>query len=90
MTRILRMKLQAERFPSVNLPSAGVEAGVTHPSAIACLDPFVYRDTRWCSRCGGEQLFVEVYECEAGRVGVCFGCGDEKLIRFSRAVSEAS
>jgi hypothetical protein len=42
---------------------------------------------RWCLRCGGEQVFVEVFECEHGRFGVCLGCGEEKLIPFSREVA---
>jgi len=55
----------------------------------APLDPFVHRDSRWCADCGGPQLFVEVFECEAGRVGVCMGCGEERVIRFTRTNSEA-
>jgi len=54
------------------------------------LDPEVCRDPRWCAKCGGLQVFVAVYECEAGRVGFCLGCGEEKLVRFSRAVSEVA
>lgn len=57
---------------------------------IAVLDSFIHRDSRWCVRCGGPQLFVEVYECEAGRVGVCFGCGEERVIPFSRTNSEVA
>jgi hypothetical protein len=34
-----------------------------------------------------EEVFVEVFECEHGRVGVCLGCGEEKLIPFSREVA---
>ena len=51
------------------------------------LDPEIYRDTRWCVNCGGPQVFVEVFECEAGRMGVCMGCGDEKFVGFSRTVT---
>ena len=57
---------------------------------ITALDPFVYRDMRWCMRCGGEQLFVEVYECKAGRVGVCFGCGEERVERWTRTNGEVA
>lgn len=70
----------------VNNP-AGLEASA-HP-VIARLEPFLYQSMRTCSRCGGEQIFVAVYECNAGRVGVCLGCGEEKLIPFSR-VTEAA
>jgi hypothetical protein len=51
------------------------------------LDQDVYRDMRWCANCGGQQIFVEMYEFEAGRVGVCLGCGDERVVRFSREVA---
>lgn len=53
----------------------------------AALDSSVYRDMRWCPNCGGEQVFVEVYEFESGRMGVCLGCGDERVVRFSREVA---
>jgi hypothetical protein len=54
---------------------------------LAPLDPFLYQRMRWCIRNGGEEVFVEVFECEHGRVGVCLGCGEEKLIPFSREVA---
>ena len=57
---------------------------------VAPLDPFVYREMRWCATCGGEQLFVPVFEYEAGRVGVCFGCGEEKVQRFTRTTEVAA
>jgi len=47
-----------------------------------------YQDMRWCANCAGEQIFLPVYECEAGRVGVCLGCGEEKIAPFTRANSE--
>jgi hypothetical protein len=53
---------------------------------LALLDTDVYRDMRQCINCGGPEVFVEVFECEAGRVGVCLGCGEERIIPFSRAV----
>jgi hypothetical protein len=56
---------------------------------VAPLDPFLYQGMRWCVNCAGEQVFVEVFECEAGRVGFCMGCGNERVIPFSRTNSEA-
>jgi hypothetical protein len=53
------------------------------------LDPFVYRDTRWCANCGGPQMFIQCFECEAGRVGFCFGCNEERILPWSR-VTEAA
>lgn len=66
-----------------------VSAGGSGLPRIASLDPFVYRDMRWCARCGGEQLFVPCFEVEAGRVGVCMGCGEEKLVAWTRTNAEA-
>lgn len=51
--------------------------------------PFArYQDMQNCIRCGGPQIFVPVFEVEAGRVGICFGCGEEKLVPFTRQNSE--
>lgn len=56
---------------------------------IAALDSRVEQDMRWCGNCGGPQIFVPVFECEFGRVGFCFGCGEERVARFTR-VTEAA
>ena len=66
----------AEKFPAVSTPE---------PLA---LDR--YQDMHWCINCGGQRIFLPVYECEAGRVGVCLGCGEEKLASFTRANSEVA
>lgn len=47
-------------------------------------------DMRFCERCGGEQIFVFGWACEAGLVGCCLGCGEEKLVRWTRSNSEAA
>jgi len=47
-----------------------------------------YQDMRWCANCAGEQIFLPVYECDFGRVGLCLGCGEEKIAPFTRANSE--
>jgi len=47
-----------------------------------------YQDMRWCANCAGEQIFLPVFECEFGRVGLCLGCGEEKIAPFTRANSE--
>jgi hypothetical protein len=65
----------------------GETAVATAPAVLEALDSEIYRDMRWCANCGGERIFVEVYEFEAGRVGVCLGCGDERVVRFSREVA---
>ena len=57
------------------------------PAVLDVLDQDVYRDMRWCPNCAGEKVFVEVYEFESGRVGVCLGCGEERVVRFTRMVA---
>lgn len=57
-------------------------------SAVASLDPFVYREMRWCEACEADEEFWTLAEFVAGRIGMCLGCGDEKVIPFSR-VTEA-
>jgi hypothetical protein len=52
--------------------------------------PFLYQRTRWCPNCGSEQIFVCVFECEAGRLGYCVGCGEEKLVGWTRTNSEVA
>jgi hypothetical protein len=63
---------------------------VSEVPPVAVLDSSVCQDMRWCVNCGGEQVFVEVYEFEGGRMGVCLGCGDERIAPFSRVNSEAA
>lgn len=53
-------------------------------------DLAIYQDMRFCPRCAGERIFIQVFEVEAGRVGYCVGCGGECFIPFSRTVSEAA
>lgn len=57
---------------------------------IVVLDPFVGQAPRWCANCGGEQTFFPVYEIEQGRVGFCFGCGEERIAPFTRMNSEVA
>lgn len=55
------------------------------PPAIA-----VYQDNVPCLNCGGEPIFIPVYEVEAGRWGYCVGCGETRFIYFTRTTSEAA
>lgn len=66
------------------------EGGGVLLEGFAVLDHELYRDMRWCPNCAGEQLFIEVYEIAQGRVGFCFGCGEEKIVGFSRVNGEAA
>ncbi|HXM64460.1 MAG TPA: hypothetical protein VN950_26605 [Terriglobales bacterium] len=44
---------------------------------------------RFCEICDAEQIFVAAWQCEAGLLGCCLGCGEERLVRFSRVNGEA-
>jgi hypothetical protein len=55
---------------------------------IALLDSSVYQDMCWCMNCGGERVFLSVYEFEGGRVGCCMGCGEQRIAPFTRTTSE--
>ena len=59
----------------------------THGFAVLGL---IHQEPRWCANCGGEQTFVPVYEIHIGRVGYCLGCGEERVVPFSRTNSEAA
>jgi hypothetical protein len=51
------------------------------------LDPWI-QEMQDCPKCGGPQILVIAWEFESGRVGCCLGCGDERVIPFSRVTSE--
>jgi len=46
--------------------------------------------TRFCPKCDSEQIFVAAWECAAGLVGCCLGCGDERIAPFTRVNGEAA
>ena len=54
------------------------------PIGVAVLDSDVCRDMRWCAQREEYQEFREFLEGGCGRVGVCLGCGEERIIFFSR------
>lgn len=99
--KLLHMNSPAE-FPVSPSLSAGGEGGgsdapLGEPALsggggvrVAALDPFISREMRWCVNCGGDALFVPVFACDAGRVGFCFGCGEEKIILWTRTNSEVA
>lgn len=87
------MNLPTERFSSHNSESVGGcgDGGLNlGGGTVAVLDSQLYQDMRWCPNCGGAQIFVVVYEFEGGRVGVCLGCGDERIAAFTRTTQEAA
>lgn len=74
------------------LSRAGSEGGdslTLNPTGVAALDPFLYQRSRWCSRCAQMETFLEVFECEAGRMGYFVGCGEEEFVPFTRTVEAA-
>lgn len=94
--KLLRMKSSlAGRFPRGTTDTASREGGELTSgeggttAGVAALDPFLYEEPRWCVNCGGEQRFFPCFEFAGGRVGVCLGCGDERVIPFSRTNAEA-
>jgi hypothetical protein len=68
----------------IEQPQQHGEAGAP---GIVALDPDIYRDMRWCSNCGGQRVFLEVFEFEGGRVGICLGCGEERIALFTRTTT---
>jgi hypothetical protein len=59
-------------------------------TSMAVLNSDICRDMRWCVNCGGERIFVEVYEFDGGRLGCCLGCGEERVAPFSRVNGESA
>jgi hypothetical protein len=89
------MTLPTERFSPTSVGNE-IKGGGSGLGGLAVLDHqgdvglWHYRDMRWCAQCGGAQVFLEVYEFESGRVGVCLGCGEERVVAFTRITSEAA
>ena len=79
------MTLLAERFPTAHPQSASLEGSDRAGCLVAPLDSQIYREMRWCGVCEAEEEFRTVFEFCCGRVGVCLGCGDERVVPFSRA-----
>lgn len=98
--KLLRMGSPA-MFQEPPLLTAGVEDSapdvpldLAHPEGegvrVAALEPFLYQRMEWCVNCGGAQLFIEVFEFPAGRLGYCLGCESEKFIPWTRTNSEVA
>ena len=45
---------------------------------------------RWCEVCEQVERFVAAWECMYGLVGCCLGCGDERVLLWSRTNSEVA
>ena len=52
--------------------------------AVAPLDSSIYRETVFCPVCECEEEFRTMLEFVSGRIGVCLGCGDERVVGFTR------
>jgi hypothetical protein len=81
------MTLPTESSPSDTVGM--MEEGGASLGGIAVLDHNLYRDLHWCAKCAGPQMFLEIFEFENGRLVCCQGCGDERVIPFTRE-SEAA
>lgn len=80
------MTLQTElRTSSVCLGDGGADP----PQSVAVLG-LIHQESRWCANCGGEQTFVPVFAFyEIDRIaGYCLGCGQEKIVGFTRSHSQ--
>ncbi len=84
-------KLPAGRFPSSPTTPAGPESGDSHLTspAVAALDEFV-EFSRFCLKCDSEQIFRAGWECDAGLIGCCLGCGDERIAPWTRTCVEVA
>lgn len=45
---------------------------------------------RFCFVCELEEVFIAGWTCDTGLLGCCLGCGDERIIPFTRTNSEAA
>lgn len=45
---------------------------------------------RFCTICDSEERFVAGWICDLGLVGCCSGCGDERVLGFTRMNSEVA
>lgn len=76
--------------------SLGVEDGEVPIAAAAhsSLQPFAVldlplEDQLWCDVCECEEKFTRVFVVPGlGMLGCCIGCGNERVIRYTRTVSE--
>ena len=62
---------------------------MTSPAPIV-LDPQLYQYPIDCPHCGGKATFKACVAYEFGRLGFCDGCGEEKIVPFTRVTQEAA
>jgi hypothetical protein len=84
-------------LPTENKPTSpsvgkcvGENEGGDVRGCVAVLDPWVYRDMRWCATCEDFREYVELFEWAEGRLGVCLGCGEERVIPLTRVTTEVA
>lgn len=76
----------AEGVPSASPLVADGKGEGGNRAVLALLDTRV-EFMQFCPVCDCEQQFVAGWECALGLIGCCLGCGEEKLISFSRTVA---
>ncbi len=69
--------------------SVGRESGDVLAGGLAALE-VPKQDMRFCEICDCEQIFCAGWETFDGLMGCCLGCGEERVIPFSRTNSEAA
>lgn len=82
------MTLLTERFPTHPEPVSveGVVCGAERAAALDLprrLDRTV-EFMRWCDVCEALEQFTAAWQCEAGLLGCCRGCGDERIAPWTR------
>ena len=68
--------------------------GVSKHRDVAALDYRILRtQVEWmdfCPKCLAEMHFIAAWRCDAGLLGYCLGCGDERIAPFTRVNSEVA
>jgi hypothetical protein len=50
--------------------------------------PVTIQFMRYCAHCDALTIFVAGWACDAGLMGCCLGCGEERIAPFTRVNSE--
>lgn len=77
----------------VGQEGGGAPGGIAVLSVSSLEIPSLEQFVEWmrlCERCESEQIFRAGWQCAAGLVGCCLGCGAERVVPFSRSSAEAA
>jgi hypothetical protein len=76
--------------PLSSVGTEGQDGGAGGGTSFAVLDSSIHRDMRWCANCAGPRMFLEVFAFDGGILVCCQGCGEERVIPFTRMNSEVA